>query len=117
MIRNIVNDQGLLMAEAYMMQLAGRLGREVAHDVVYDAAQVARMEKISLWDALKASAVADARLEGVIIKETAVQDYLGDIDVTCSAAVRLWLSSARSRDRSTEPSFSMASFVDDRSGA
>jgi 3-carboxy-cis,cis-muconate cycloisomerase len=34
---NLRADGGLVMAEAYMMRLAPQLGRERAHDVVYDA--------------------------------------------------------------------------------
>ena len=35
---------GLIMAEAVMLQLGGALGRQRAHDIVYDAAQAAFLE-------------------------------------------------------------------------
>lgn len=95
MAKNIADDHGLLMAEAYMMQLAEKIGRETAHDVVYDAALAARELGSSLWDALRMSAMGDERMAGVTIDEIAVYDYLGDVDATCSDALRRWQLSAR----------------------
>ena len=44
MRRNLELGGGLIMAEAVMLQLATTLGRQHAHDVVYDAAQAAAVE-------------------------------------------------------------------------
>jgi len=49
---------GLIMAEAVMLDLGAAIGRQHAHDVVYDAAQAAFVEGKSFSDLL----AADARL-------------------------------------------------------
>jgi 3-carboxy-cis,cis-muconate cycloisomerase len=41
MARNLGMTSGLIVAEAVMMGLAPKLGRQVAHDVVYDACRAA----------------------------------------------------------------------------
>ncbi|KAK3060156.1 hypothetical protein LTR53_020208, partial [Teratosphaeriaceae sp. CCFEE 6253] len=35
--RNLESTRGLIVAEAVMMELAGHVGRQIAHDVVYEA--------------------------------------------------------------------------------
>ena len=45
---------GLIMAEAVMMQLGGAIGRQHAHDVVYEAAQAAFTERKSFAELLSA---------------------------------------------------------------
>ena len=45
MRRNLDLSGGLIMGEAIMLELAGRLGRQKAHDVVYDAAQTSAVER------------------------------------------------------------------------
>ena len=54
MRRNLDLGGGLIMAEAVMMQLGGALGRQHAHDVVYDAAQAAFVEGRSFAELLGA---------------------------------------------------------------
>jgi adenylosuccinate lyase len=49
---------GLIMAEAVMLDLGAAIGRQHAHDVVYDAAQAAFVEGKSFSDLL----AADTRL-------------------------------------------------------
>ena len=44
MRRNLDLGGGLIMAEAVMLELGATLGRQHAHDVVYDAAQAAFVE-------------------------------------------------------------------------
>ena len=44
MRRNLDLSGGLIMAEAVMLELGGAIGRQHAHDVVYDAAQSAAVE-------------------------------------------------------------------------
>jgi adenylosuccinate lyase len=44
MRRNLDLGGGLIMAEAVMLELGATLGRQHAHDVVYDAAQAAFLE-------------------------------------------------------------------------
>ena len=52
MKRNLDLTGGLIVAEAVMMGLAPEIGRQEAHDVVYDACREAIDQRISLLDAL-----------------------------------------------------------------
>jgi 3-carboxy-cis,cis-muconate cycloisomerase len=54
MRRNLDLGGGLIMAEAVMLELGGTIGRQHAHDVVYDAAQAAFVENRSFADLLAA---------------------------------------------------------------
>jgi adenylosuccinate lyase len=54
MRRNLDLGGGLIMAEAVMLELGGTIGRQHAHDVVYDAAQAAFVEGRSFGDLLAA---------------------------------------------------------------
>jgi 3-carboxy-cis,cis-muconate cycloisomerase len=53
---NLELGGGLIMAEAVMLKLGQAIGRQHAHDVVYDAAQAAFVEKKSFADLLAADA-------------------------------------------------------------
>ena len=53
---------GLIMAEAVMLQLGAVIGRQHAHDVVYDAAQSAFTEHRSFGDLLAADPRVTAHL-------------------------------------------------------
>ena len=64
---NLDMTGGLIVAEAVMMGLAPHLGRQAAHDLVYDACRTAIGEKRALLDVLRAepkvaAALDDARL-------------------------------------------------------
>jgi 3-carboxy-cis,cis-muconate cycloisomerase len=52
MARNLGIEQGRLLAEAYLFELAPRLGREAAHDLVYDAATRSKAEGIDMHAAV-----------------------------------------------------------------
>jgi 3-carboxy-cis,cis-muconate cycloisomerase len=52
MRRNLDITSGLIVAEAVMMGLAPHMGRQVAHDVVYDSCRLAAERGMSLLDAL-----------------------------------------------------------------
>jgi 3-carboxy-cis,cis-muconate cycloisomerase len=52
MARNLGLTGGLIMAEAVMMALAPRLGRQRAHELVYEACRRAEAEGLSLEEAL-----------------------------------------------------------------
>ena len=54
MRRNLDLGGGLIMAEAVMLELGATIGRQHAHDVVYDAAQAAFVEGRSFGDLLAA---------------------------------------------------------------
>ena len=52
MQRNLELTSGLIVAEAVMMGLAPKLGRQAAHDVVYDACRAAAESSRSLLELL-----------------------------------------------------------------
>ncbi len=54
MAKNLDISRGLIVAEAVMMGLAPQIGRQEAHDVVYDACRLANEKRITLADALSA---------------------------------------------------------------
>jgi adenylosuccinate lyase len=67
MRRNLDLGGGLIMAEAVMLQLGGVIGRQHAHDVVYDAAQTAFVENTSFAGLLKADPRVTAHLDAAAI--------------------------------------------------
>jgi len=69
MRRNLDLGGGLIMAEAVMLELGRTLGRQHAHDVVYDAAQAAFVEGRAFSDLLAADARVTAHLDGAGIRQ------------------------------------------------
>lgn len=67
MRRNLDLGGGLIMAEAVMLQLGGAIGRQHAHDVVYDAAQAAFTEGTSFADLLGGDMRVTAHLDRAAI--------------------------------------------------
>lgn len=92
MATNLDADGGLIMAEALMMQLAPRLGRQEAHEVVYDLSARARATGISLAEAARAHA-AEQGLDEDLRLEPA--DYLGEADAIVTTAVERWRNTRR----------------------
>jgi 3-carboxy-cis,cis-muconate cycloisomerase len=86
MRRNLDGD-GYVMAEAYMMRLAGVLGRERAHDLVYAAVREARDLAEPLEAVLARTASA---LDGGALLHIAPEEYTGNPDLVCDAALRAW---------------------------
>jgi 3-carboxy-cis,cis-muconate cycloisomerase len=87
---NLELDGGLVMAEAQMIQLADALGREHAHDLVYEAATRARQDGTVLAVALRAVAEAHGILH--LLPETLLgpADYLGEAQQMCATAISEW---------------------------
>ena len=56
--------QGLIVAEAVMMGLAPHLGRQQAHDMVYEACREALAQGRSLFDVLARTRSVSARAAG-----------------------------------------------------
>ncbi len=78
MAENLDISRGLIVAEAVMMGLAPDLGRQEAHDVVYDACRVANDKGMTLADALSADARVSARIDRATIERlTSPKNYLG----------------------------------------
>jgi 3-carboxy-cis,cis-muconate cycloisomerase len=78
MAENLDISRGLIVAEAVMMGLAPDLGRQEAHDVVYDACRVANEKGMTLADALSADSRVSARIDRATIDRlTSPRNYLG----------------------------------------
>ena len=61
MTRNLGLDHGLVLAEAYMLELARTMGREAARGLVYRAAQLARADDLPSAGTARASAASFPR--------------------------------------------------------
>ena len=92
MAANLEVDGGLIMAEALMMQLAPRLGRLEAHDVVYDLSARARATGISLAEAARAHAAEQGFGEEFHLEPA---DYLGESEAIVTTAVERWRDTHR----------------------
>ncbi len=75
---NLAISRGLIVAEAVMMGLAPQIGRQEAHDVVYDACRLANEKGMSLADALSADPRVTAKIDRAGIEAlTSPKNYLG----------------------------------------
>jgi 3-carboxy-cis,cis-muconate cycloisomerase len=78
MAKNLDISRGLIVAEAVMMGLAPQLGRQEAHDVVYDACRRAAEQHITLAEALLADPQVTARIDRATVERlTTPGNYLG----------------------------------------
>lgn len=78
MRRNLGISRGLIVAEAVMMGLAPAIGRQQAHDVVYDACRHANESGCTLADALSALPAVTAHFDRAAIERlTDPANYLG----------------------------------------
>ncbi len=81
---------GLIMAEAVMLDLGATIGRQHAHDAVYDAAQTAFTEAKSFGDLLKADPRVTAHMAddqiGRLLDPTAYTGLCAEM--ACQGAVR-----------------------------
>src|ERR1700684_3286852 len=78
MAKNLGISRGLIVAEAVMMGLAPQIGRQEAHDVVYDACRLANEKGLTLADALSADSRVSQRIDRATIERlTSPKNYLG----------------------------------------
>jgi 3-carboxy-cis,cis-muconate cycloisomerase len=78
MAGNLGLSRGLIVAEAVMMGLAPQIGRQEAHDVVYDACRVVNEKGGTLADALSADPQVSAHIDRATIERlTSPGNYLG----------------------------------------
>lgn len=87
MQRNLNADGGAVMAEAYMMRLAGELGREQAHDLLYSVVQRARENGSDLPEELAKACHERGLGDSLTISP---DDYLGETGAICDAALAEW---------------------------
>jgi 3-carboxy-cis,cis-muconate cycloisomerase len=82
MAKNLDLSRGLIVAEAVMMGLAPQMGRQQAHDVVYDACRLVNEKGGTLADVLAANPEIGARIDRATIDRlTAPRNYLGQAPV------------------------------------
>lgn len=96
MRRNLGISQGLIVAEAVMMGLAPAIGRQQAHDVVYDACRTVNEKGGTLADALSALPIVTEHFDRAAIDRlTDPANYLGlapemvDKALAASAAISI----------------------------
>jgi 3-carboxy-cis,cis-muconate cycloisomerase len=78
MAKNLDLSRGLIVAEAVMMGLAPQIGRQQAHDVIYEACRLVNEKGGSLAEALAANPEISARIDKATIDRlTAPRNYLG----------------------------------------
>ena len=78
MAKNLELSRGLIVAEAVMMGLAPHIGRQQAHDVVYDACRTVNEKGGSLSEALVSNPEISGRIDQATIDRlTAPRNYLG----------------------------------------
>jgi 3-carboxy-cis,cis-muconate cycloisomerase len=86
---NLELSQGLIVAEAVMMGLAPHLGRQQAHDVVYEACREALAQRRSLFEVLKGNAeIVSALPEERLSALCDPANYLGSAPQMVDAIVR-----------------------------
>ncbi|MCX6428646.1 MAG: adenylosuccinate lyase family protein [Actinobacteria bacterium] len=85
---NLDVQQGTIMAEAYMIAFANKIGREEAHDLVTRASKNCVAEKVSLSVALETLAPDIAKQFEVWPLEPA--KYLGNGDEVCTSTLQAW---------------------------
>jgi adenylosuccinate lyase len=97
---NLELGNGLIMAEAIMLDLGKALGRQHAHDVVYDAAQASFLENKSFSELLAADARVTAHMD-----RKAIESLLDPTAYTglCSRMARDAAQRARDRIASNKP--------------
>lgn len=86
---NLDHDGKLILAEAYMFQLATSLGRETAHDVVYAAARAVRGNGGTLATAVRTE-LAQRGLDTVAVGDIDASEYLGQTSHMCHVALDEW---------------------------
>jgi 3-carboxy-cis,cis-muconate cycloisomerase len=75
---NLAATGGLIVAEAVMMGLAPHMGRQVAHDLVYDACREALAKKSTLFEVLDALPAVKKALDTAALKRLCdPANYLG----------------------------------------
>lgn len=90
MAANLDLDGGLIMAEAMMIQLAPAMGREHAHDLVYEAAERAREQKRTLHEIMPVVAAEQGRADLLPEHLVGPSDYVGEAGRIASTAVERW---------------------------
>lgn len=89
MLENLALDNGLILAEAYMTRLAPVLGREKAHEVMYQASRQSRKQGRLLPDILT-DLLDNETLRVLGDLPIQPEQYVGEVDATCTESLALW---------------------------
>ena len=81
---------GLIMAEAVMLDLGAAIGRQHAHDAVYDAAQAAFVEGKSFADLLAADPRVTAHMDQAAMRRCSTRHCIPDFVPTWRGNRPLW---------------------------
>jgi 3-carboxy-cis,cis-muconate cycloisomerase len=85
---NLATTEGLIMAEAFMMALAERVGRDAAHHLVEKASNAARAAQRPLVEMLAADAEVAKHLDGAALARLAdPAHYLGEAEAVVDRVV------------------------------
>jgi 3-carboxy-cis,cis-muconate cycloisomerase len=101
MLTNLELDGGRIMAEAYMIAMAAQVGRDRAHELLYQAVRRSRDSGQSLHDALRGSVSGDVWAAVSPLLPSPAQ-YVGQAVPVCTAALEEW-SVARSGQSRPNP--------------
>jgi 3-carboxy-cis,cis-muconate cycloisomerase len=97
MKRNLASTRGLVVGEAVMMALGAHVGRQQAHDLVYEGCKEAIERDTSLLDALKSREAITKHLSGEELETLCdAERYLGASHLMVDDVLRAAKSSYRS---------------------
>ncbi len=85
---NVEIKNGVIMAEAYMIELAKVIGRERAHELVYEASKASAANAVPLHESLLA---LDSSVRGHFANwPMDPSSYVGNAEAVCDQALRQW---------------------------
>jgi 3-carboxy-cis,cis-muconate cycloisomerase len=88
MKENLKIQNGLIMSEAYMIEISRSLGREKAHDAVHEASRISIAEQISLEDSLIRVL---PEVKTIIAKwPLSARNYIGNSNLICAQVLDQW---------------------------
>lgn len=93
---NLAADDGLVMSEAFMMKLAPVIGRDRAHQVVYEAASLSRLGSLSLAEEIRC--LLPPNLRSAVV-DLGADDYIGQAQKICTSAIEMWNASRPDADQ------------------
>lgn len=82
MMRNLLSSHGLLLAERVMLALGKFIGRQHAHDIIYESAMKAFEQRLPFEDVLKQNASVTTHLD-----PQSITDLLDPVQYTGLSAV------------------------------
>jgi 3-carboxy-cis,cis-muconate cycloisomerase len=92
---NIEKQNGSIMAEAYMIELSRKTGREQAHDLLHQASKLSMKEDISLAESIVRTDPSIAQHYSKWPLDPA--DYIGNAQEVCKYVVGQWKASSPKR--------------------